>query len=679
MPGRLQEFGETLREVFATVDPRNERTQLTGAGLAAVIVLIASLFALPGSSHTKETVASDTGSAAQETTTLTTGSGASVQQTGAATGKAAGAGANVKAGASNTEASINPNAELAYAAKLAAMIYPVSTSLPNGNPNTWVGVTKDKIKVIFSYDKANCGVNVINAVSAAGANFATEGRYYRAAPKNSDEANAQTVEAVNAIVAVYNSRGFQAGQALPHIKPLLGNDPTHPFFGRRVVHEFIDGGSFQCPETTTAAAVDIVQNRKPFVVFNNFDGAAYNMAEALHAKAPPDKRPMHFGSLWLSDKDYARFAPYVWTQFTSGTNAANIYASYVCSQLVGRKAVRSPQYANTTRKFALLYPNLVEARNVGNDLRAAVTKDCGKDIYSGRVFEYSTDISRAADEGTSIAVRLKLDGVTSLTYLMDPVFPLFQIIAQEGQGYRPEYVWTPTGYYDSSTVQRLYEQKQIDKNSFGVTMFGVPGGFGVQPGDPFFVWHDTHQVSPKTHKKCDPSSDAGMNHDPTYCKAPGAIVTWLYTTLPTIAGVLFAGPNLNPQTVTKGLQRVPETRYGGNGATQKPFAALLGAGPGKYYFIVDATEFRWRSGFVSPPPETKLGWVEYPDCQRHYTKWPDGLAIGWGRGTPNYTAYCGSAKYIFPGYGPHGPDNKKCSDTPSGTCEKDDYPRYSDW
>jgi len=305
MPGRLGEFGETLREIGSTVDPRNERTQLTGAGILAVIVLIASLFALPGSSKTKANVASDTGSAADTSTTGTNANaGASKAAAAAAAGKGGGGvGSSITRTSAGTTQGINPNAELAYAAKLAALIHPVSTSLPNGNPNTWVGVTKDKIKFIFSYDKANCGVNVINAVSAAGANFATEGRYYRAAPKNSDESNAQTVEAVNAIVKVYNDRGYQAGLALPHIKPLLGNDPTHPFFGRRVVHEFIDGGSFQCPETTTAAAVDIVQNKKPFVVFNNFDGAAYNMAQALNAKAPANQRPMHFGSLWLSDKD----------------------------------------------------------------------------------------------------------------------------------------------------------------------------------------------------------------------------------------------------------------------------------------------------------------------------------------------------------------------------------------
>jgi hypothetical protein len=262
---------------------------------------------------------------------------------------------------------------------------------------------------------------------------------------------------------------------------------------------------------------------------------------------------------------------------------------------------------------------------------------------------------------------------------MDPVFPLFQILTQKGQGYRPEYVWTPTGYYDSSTVQRLYDQEQIDGNSFGISMFGVPGGFGFTAGDSFYIWHDQHKKSPNSGKVCDPSSDAGMNHDPEYCKAPSAIVTWLYTTLPSLAGILFAGPNLTPKNVTLGLQRVPTTRFGGSGATQKPFAALLGAGTGKFYFIVDATEYRWRAGFVSPPPDNKLGFVEYPDCQRHYLRWPSGFAQGWEKAGKNYNAYCGNAKYAPQPYAPRGPDNEKCSDTPSGRCENDNYPRWKDW
>jgi hypothetical protein len=158
------------------------------------------------------------------------------------------------------------------------------------------------------------------------------------------------------------------------------------------------------------------------------------------------------------------------------------------------------------------------------------------------------------------------------------------------------------------------------------------------------VYHEYHKVAPDG-KACDPSSDAGMNHDAQYCKAPGWLVTGYYTMLPFIGGLLFAGPDLTPQNVTNGLQHFPATRYGGAGPTSDPRPALVGAGVGKFGFIVDAVEWRWRPDFTSPPPESKGpkdgGWVEWPDCQRHYLQWPDQLAPNWEKDGPNYNNWCG--------------------------------------
>ena len=85
---------------------------------------------------------------------------------------------------------------------------------------------------------------------------------------------------------------------------------------------------------------------------------------------------------------------------------------------------------------------------------------------------------------------------------------------------------------------------------------------------------------------------------------------------------------------------------------------VVGAGKGKFGFLVDAYEWRWRPKFKSPPPEHKDGWIEYTDCQRHFILWSDQLAPGWERNGPNYGAWCGDAKYA-----------------PSDSPEKDNYPR----
>ena len=326
----------------------------------------------------------------------------------------------------------------------------------------------------------------------------------------------------------------------------MGNDPKNPYFGRHFEAVNVDGGSFQCPEKTSAAAKTIANDIRPFVVFNNFDGAQYNMAAGLNGAAPRDRRPMHFGTLWLSDNDYGRceagyknctgFAPYVWTQFATGTTIVNQYAGYVCSRLVGGKANRSPNAAIAARqaRVRLRAPQRQQdARSeaAGGRVQGRTTARLRRVTSSPARSSTPTDIAAAQTDASNMVVQLQSAGVTTVLMLADPVFPLFQLGEAKAQGYSPEWVWSSFGYTDSSTVQRLYDDDEV-KGSFGISQLGVPGGFGYTGGDPFDAYHRLHQKSPRTGKPCDPSTEAGMSHDENYCKAPGAIVTWYYTLLP---------------------------------------------------------------------------------------------------------------------------------------------------
>lgn len=661
----------SFRELAKRVNLRDRPTQIAVASIGLILVLVAVVAAWPSStSKTSELAGSGVETEAGDV---------AAGEAGAPGAGAGGGGVSVGRGGTGQAADEiveNPYSDIAQSRKIGEMIHPQSTKLPNGNPNTWLGVTKDQIKFVFAYDESACGVNTLTLVQQTTANLPSSNRYYRGTPNTQEQARAEYREAVKALIDVVNKRALEASEPFPHIRKLMGNDPTHPFFGRRVAYQLVDGGSYQCPETTTASAVKIVNEVKPFVVINDdaLSRSGYNMAAALNAKAPPSRRPMHFGTLHESDSLYKKWAPFAWTQFVSGTAHVRQYASWLCSRVAGRKAVNATDYKNTPRKFALLYPNFQQVRLIANEMKGFFKQYCGGRNPMATEIAYSTDPARASDEGTSIAVRLKLEGITSVVYLLDLVAPIFHIIAMESQDYHPEFVFTGTNYMDSSTVQRVYEQPMVDKASFGITNFGVPGGFGYEAGDPFFAWHDLHKKSPNTGKPCDPSSDAGMDHDPNYCKAPGALVTLFYSTLPLLGGILFAGPDLNPTNVSRGLQAYPQTRFGGAGATTDPRPVLVGAGPGQYYFIKDATEWRWRAGFVSPAPESKLGWVEWTDCQRHYVLWPNKLAVNWEKGGPNYNAWCGDAKYAPSPYRPK-PD-ETCEDTPSGKCEKDGYPPH---
>ena len=586
-------------------------------------------------------------------------------------------------------AAINPGADIEQAKKIGRLIKLRSKSY--SNPNTWTGVTKDTIKLAFNIDSTNCGVNIVQLAVAAGAATAKGDRFYRPSPGiDQDKANAEQDEAIKLLVRYWNDHLVDVAADVPEAVEVMKkyNKPGHTIYGRKLTYQMVDGGSFQCPEKQTSAAVAIANQIKPFsVVSYDVPGliqSGYNLSAEMHAKSPATSRPMHFGLIDTSDKYLKQWAPFVWNEFQSITKMSRLASGWICARLKGKKAVNAhtPAYKNMVRKFALLYPNNPNANQAAVEFKGFLKNDCNLTFTKNVTeFQFNDNPARAADEGTTIAVRLKQAQVTSVIYLIDFLGALFHIIAFDNQDYRPEFIWDGTGA-QTNTVQRAFEQSMVDRASMGYTSFGIQG-FGYGPGDAFWVYHTYHKVAPNG-KKCDPRSDAGMMHSPEFCRAPGAIVAWYYSWLPLIGGMIFAGPNLTPSTVSAGLQAYPLTRYGVDGPTTDPLAVLVGAGPGQYYFITDGSEFRWRSDYVSPPPESLLGFPTFDDCQRHYISWlPEKPAPLWEKNGPNWNKYCGNAKYASQSYRggvPYAPrkdsETTCAADTVSGKCETDGYPRW---
>lgn len=560
---------------------------------------------------------------------------------------------------------LNPQAEIDYITRIGRLIKPVTTSIPGGNRNTWVGVTDKEVKTAVSLDVEGCGVDALVALQKAAGQLPSSSRFYRAYPDNQENLMKDRREALDILFRYYNDNALSGAEYLPHIRPLMGNDTHRPFYGRRLTYQIINGGNgqAQCTAVTTAGAVDAISKNVFTVYTDNLDGSAYNMAAALNAKAPAEKRPMHFGTLHLSDKIYTQFAPYAWTQFATGSTTVRQFASYTCSRLVGKPVGRQVSTAipgQPTRKFGLIRPNLPEYEVLAKEFRSYVTEYCGKDVIA-REATYDTDVSRAADQAHTLITSMHAEQVTSLLMLTDLFFPLFQIQAAADENFKPEWIWAGLNYTDASAVQRLYDdfyKEEVNKFSFGISNFGVPGGFGYGAGDAFYAYHRYHKTS-DDGKPCDPSSDAGMNHPG--CKAPATIVTLYYTTLASVSCIVFAGPDLKPAHCSQGLQDIPVIRYGGSGPTEDPRPAAIGPGRGKFGFIRDSVEWRWRADFKSPYPEHKDGWTEWPDCQRHYILWPGEYSSGWEPGSPHHSAWCGDAKYA-----------------PDDSVDKDNYPRITD-
>jgi hypothetical protein len=588
---------------------------------------------------------------------------------------------------------LNPAADAAQAKKVGSLIKLQSTSY-GSNPNTWLGVTKDTIKLTFAHDLENCGVNILQLISNAGGTLSKETRFYRKQPSDTETINKQHKEAIDLLMRYWNDHAQDVAADIPQAVDLMKkmNTAGHPFYGRQLKADIIDAGSFQCPDKQTAAAITMRDKSKPFsAVVYDVPGLYENgvgMASAMKAKIPADKRPMIFGLLDTTDKYLSSFAPYAWDEFQSITKMSKLGAGWICSDLKAGgpgaakwgngKAVNAadPALRSKVRKFGLVYPNNPNANQAAAEFKSIIKSKCGITFDKNTTeYQINNNPANASGEAGQIATRFKLAGVTTVIYFIDFLGAFFHIIQFKQQGFKPEYANIGTGW-QTNTVQRLaLDQDMVDKASMFYTSFGIQG-FGYGPGDPFWVYHTYHKVSPKTKKPCDPKTDAGMEHDVDYCKAPTAAIQWYYSWLPLVGGMLFAGPNLTPNTAAAGLQAYPLTRYGVDGPTSDPVAVLVGAGPGQYYFITDGSSGRWRAGFVSPPPENQLGFPDFPDCQRHYLDWPDKLAPQWEKGGANYNSWCGDAKYANFDYKPSARSEQSCSETPSGKCEKDNYPRW---
>ena len=601
-------------------------------------------------------------------------------------------------GPSKGYAALNPGADSAQAKKVGSLIKLQSTSY--SNPNTWTGVTKDTINLDFGIDQKNCGVNTFQALANASAGIAKATRFYRKASTDQNTINREQSEAIKLLIDYWNQHVTDVAADVPQAVDVMKkyNTPGHLFYGRKLSYHTVDAGSFQCADKQTSAAITMRDNTHPFsAVVYDVPGLYENglgLANAMKAKIPADKRPMIFGLLDTSNKYLTDLAPYAWDEFQSMTRMSELGAQWICKSLKAAvpawgngKAVNAadPALRSKARKFGLLYPDSVNGRQSASEFQAFAKKDCGLNFdLKTNAFKFNPNPTGAATQGGSIATRFRAQGVTTVIYLIDFLGAFFHIIQFERAGFKPEYANIGTGW-QTNTVQRLAaSQSMVDKASMFYTSFGVQG-FGYGPGDPFWVYHTTHMVSPKDHKACDPRSDAGMNHDEEYCKAPGAIVAWYYSWLPLIGGMIFAGPNLTPHTVSAGLQAYPLTRYGVDGPSSDPVAVLVGAGPGQYYFIKDGSSGRWRADFVSPPPERVLGFPDYPDCQRHYISYGTQLAPQWEQNGPNYNGWCGNSKYTtgwtdqgksVP-YQPSALSGQSCSgDTVSGKCQTDMYPRW---
>src|SRR5437660_5771989 len=228
---RVAGAGEGVRDMMPlTVRPPAGGDPVKGRSVRTFAVLCtAALVVAACSKPAKKVAKSATQATLAPVASSTSTSAAPTPAAAAAAAAAKGAAKAVVGTTTHSSLPFGAPVNESYARALGDKIFPQSTQRVRPY---YSGVGEDSIQLDFSYDATSCGVNVVNAITAAGGALPTTSRYYRAAPSTQSQVIADTKEGVAQMVQFWNDHAFDVAGHLPHTRPLLGHDAHHQFFGR---------------------------------------------------------------------------------------------------------------------------------------------------------------------------------------------------------------------------------------------------------------------------------------------------------------------------------------------------------------------------------------------------------------------------------------------------------------
>lgn len=242
---------------------------------------------------------------------------------------------------------------------------------------------------------------------------------------------------------------------------------------------------------------------------------------------------------------YLENAPYVWSNLMSSTQLYVHRAEYIGKRLWGKPAKHAGDAAFQvqTRTFALVYFDTAEGiYKAGADFFENELKTYGASLADRiAVTGAHVDTAGAQQEAPVVSQRLKDNGITSVVFAGDPLYPIFLTQEASQDLYFPEWVITGSVLSDTTTFGRLYDQQQWS-NAFGVSALAARTAEELQ--EPWRVWEWHHQ------------QDGPPTADGQY----SAIVYppwWIAAT-----GIHMAGENLTPQSFRDGLFAYPRTGDG---------------------------------------------------------------------------------------------------------------------
>jgi hypothetical protein len=237
--------------------------------------------------------------------------------------------------------------------------------------------------------------------------------------------------------------------------------------------------------------------------------------------------------------------------------ANTAFTDIICRKMARLKAVFSPSYAGTTRKFGLILPDRPGSTNSQKEINQELAA-CGVS-FAEQDF-YTINVGEMPDQAASILAHMHALGVTTILCGCDPVFDVVLSNSANTQSYEPEWL---SVWWGDSFAQLAYPSEWAHDIANG----------GATP--------DLSKTEAYSAFKL---AAPGAQPAEAFYSVPYIMLLLIFSSLQA------AGPNLNPTTFANGFFHLP----GGNG-TFGP----LGFAPGKYDPMVAFQVGAWSSTAVS--------------------------------------------------------------------------------
>jgi hypothetical protein len=346
-------------------------------------------------------------------------------------------------------------------------------------------------------------------------------------------------------------------------------DSHYQLYGRKINFVYDQGTCNPSPPVDSCFRTDadsLVAKYHPFAVFWDNDTNESAFFDELARKGV-----ISWGGWNFTDQFNDSLRPYHYDTLMGGDTQAEITGQWWCRRMAGGKA----RYAGTSdlqakvRKVAVVYPNTAETTPSAKLLEKIIS-GCHTSVVDS---PYSSDTSTAATQATTLAVKQKQAGVTSVLWDSDVIAPTYATKAEAAQHYEPEEVIAGGGLLDYDPLAQTYDQTEW-AHAFGPS--DLPESTNISVQDAGKIWHAEHRSG-----NPDPNSNLLTSY-----------------ALSVAGGVQAAGPKLTPLTYEYGLLTSPG--YDAWGKYHDSKLTYVKYGKGDYTAISDIREVTYSTTAKSP-------------------------------------------------------------------------------